>query len=469
MKKLTLKFGLLFFTILLACLNYLPAFTTSNDIVYDGILENQEIPLIIPDNGPKYGEDSAKCVMELSLYREFYRQKNIPDAIKHWRWIFNNCPIATQNTYIDGVKIIKFLISKEKDKAKKQLYIDTLMMVYDKRIKYFPNHYKSGKPQVGYILGRKAVDLYKLSPGKYKETYEIFKESVGLDGNKTKAAVLVYYFRSSIKMVEKGNADKSLIVETYDQISDIVDYNIKNNTKNKDEFIKVQDNIEQTFEPFANCDDLINIYSDKFYNNPGDIELLKKITKILDKKDCVDNELFFDATEQLYSLEPTPKSAFLMGKMAIKKGMDDKAVRYLSEAVKMLEGDAQADSYLLLASVLVNQEDFPYARSCAQKAADIRPNDGRPYILIGDMYAISAKKCGDNDLTSRIAYWTAVDKYKKAKSIDETVKEEALKKINMYSKQFPNSETIFFYNLKEGDTYKIECWINENTIVRAAK
>ncbi len=463
------KIGLLLFIFSISCVNYQPVHAASIEINIPLVDENIGNPNMIQDKGPKYGQDSARCVMELSLYREFYRQKNIPDAIGHWRWVFNYCPLATQNTYIDGVKIVKYLISKENDKINKQKYIDTLMIVYDKRIVYFPNNYKTGKNQIGYILGRKGVDLIKLNPGKYEEAYKTFKESVKLEANNSKAAVLVYYFRSAIKMVEKSKAEKSLILETYDQISDIISFNIANNAKAEKEFIKVQQNVEQTFEPFANCEDLISLYSTKFYDNPEDLDLLKKIIKILDKKDCIDNELFFDATEKLHELEPAPKSAFMMGKMAMKKGMDEKAVRYLSEAAKLLEGDAQADSYLLLASILYKQEDYPYARSCALKAAGIRPGDGRPYLFIGDIYATSAKKCGSNDLTSRAAYWAAVDKYVKAKNVDESIMEEALKKINTYSKQFPNSETIFFYNLSEGDPYKVECWINENTTVRAAK
>ncbi len=467
MKKLLVKIGLLIFIVIsIVGINFLPSFAISNEaevLIVDDTRETEKI------NEPKYGQDSAKCVMELSLYREFFRQKNIPDAITHWKWVFNNCPLATQNTYIDGVKIIKYQISK--DKANKLKYVDTLMMIYDQRIKYFPTNYKTKKNQVGYILGRKGVDLIKLNPDKYEEAYKIFKESVDLENNNSKSAVLVYYFRSTINLVEKGKADKSLIVETYVQISDIIDYNIANNIKYSDDFIKVQENIEQTFEPYASCEDLISIYSQKFNEKPEDVELLRKVTKILDKNDCIDNKLFFDATEMLHQLDPTPKSAFMMGKMAMKKNMLDKANKYLSESAKLMDGDAQADSYLLLASILYKQKDFPGARTYAFKAAQIRPGDGRPYLLIGDIYSASAKSCGSNDLTSRVAYWAAVDKYVKAKSIDNdaTIKEDALRKISIYSKQFPGSETIFFYNLKIGDPYKVECWINENTIVRAAK
>ena len=113
--------------------------------------------------------------------------------------------------------------------------------------------------------------------------------------------------------------------------------------------------------------------------------------------------------------------------------------------------------------------NFPSARTYFLKAAALNPANGELYLLIGDMYAESAKNCGDNDLTSRVAFWVAVDKYYKAKQVDPALAPEADKKIGSYSIYFPAASTIFFYTLKEGDTYRVECWINEDTIVRAAK
>jgi len=30
-------------------------------------------------------------------------------------------------------------------------------------------------------------------------------------------------------------------------------------------------------------------------------------------------------------------------------------------------------------------------------------------------------------------------------------------------------DKVFFHDLKEGDSYQVECWINESTTVRVAK
>ena len=55
----------------------------------------------------KWGNDSINCITNLSLYREYYKQKNYEDALKPWRWSFLNCPRSSGNIYKNGPKRIK--------------------------------------------------------------------------------------------------------------------------------------------------------------------------------------------------------------------------------------------------------------------------------------------------------------------------------------------------------------------------
>lgn len=419
--------------------------------------------------GQKFGKDSLACVEKLSLYIEDYKlwvegtgnDATMENMITSWRWCFVNCPEASQNIYIHGVKIIKNMISDEKDPELKNKLIDTLMMVYDQRIKLFNNE--------GMVLGRKGVDLYKLRPESYEDAYSALKKSVDLVGNKTSSAVLVYYFRLTIKRVKAGLDDSGIIVDAYDQISEIVDYNIKNNPSKRTKFENTKGNIEKSFEPYATCPDLIRIYSKKFQETPDNIDLLKKITKILNKKDCTDDPLFFTTTLKLNELDPSPESAFLIGKMYIKRKEYEKATSYLKKAENLSDDYDRADCFLLLAEAYRNLDQYSTAKINALKAIKIRPNDGNAYLIIGDLYASSAKTCGNNDLTQKTAYWAAVDKYYMAKKVDPDLEAVAQKRIATWSKYFPNSEIIFFHDLKEGDSYTVSCWINEVTKVRAAK
>ncbi len=427
--------------------------------------------LLAQENGEKYGADSITCIQNNSLYYEFYKQwkksdyknESWKDALPSWRWVFINCPRSTINIYLHGEKLMKKLIKSESDKAIKEKYIDTLMMGYDQRIQYF------GKE--GFALGKKGVDLYKLRPSAYEQSYSILKKSIEMQGNKSNGPSLIYYFRSAEKMVKAEKAEKTILLDIYDQSSEIIEYNIKNakDDKKKKSWENVKGNLELSIEPYASCEDLIGMFTPKFEESPNDIELLNKITKKLDKRDCTDSDLFFKATENLHKLQPTAKSARLMGIMYIKKEQYSTAAEYLNESISLCEDpNEKADIHYLLANVYFQIKQYSTARSHCYNAIKLRSNDGKPYILIGDMYVATAKSCGDNDLTKSVAYWVAVDKYKKAKSVDSSVADAANSKIRTYSQYFPATETIFFYDLKKGDSYKVECWINETTTVRTS-
>lgn len=428
----------------------------------------------IPENpdslrqGPKYGEDSATCVINISLYREFFKQwKNsgykadraAEDALRPWRWVFLHCPMGTQNTYIDGPRLMEYRIKKEQDKTIKEKLIDTLMMVYDQRILYFDKE--------GYVLGRKGVDLYQYRPEAIEDIYHTLKRSVLLEGDESASAVLVYYFRAALEMLSQEKIEMTEVLDVYENIEAICEHNIDAGGKGAGNYSNAWSNIELTAESVFSCDDLILSLGKKFENNPNDATLLTKITTILDKKSCTDSELFFKASINLYDVAPTPESAFMIGKMYFKRQEYNNAAKYLQQATGMADSSNVADAYLLLATSYLNLREFSRGRSAAQNASSYRPGDGRPYLLIGDMYAASAGDCGDNKLTKKVAFWAAVDKYYRARAIDPSVEAEATQKINTYTAYFPHTEDVFFYGLKEGDSYTVECWINETTTVRA--
>lgn len=432
---------------------------------------NNQINNYIPDDEPKYGQDSIQCLTNISLYREFFKQwkksnysnESIKDAISPWRWVFMNCPKASLNTYVDGTKIMGHKIMNAKTDEDKAAYLDTLMMVYDKRIKYF------GKE--GYVLGRKGLDRYRynLSSEDIKPAYDILAKSIELEGNDSEYPVVDLFFRTTIDMYKTEQVEKSLILENYDIASKIVDYNIKNDAKYASRFERVKGNIESSFEPFASCEDLIPLYTIKFEEEPDNIELLKKITSMLDKKGCDDSPLYFDVSVKLHDLEPSAESAFHIGKMMYNRQNYTEAITYLTEALGMEDAEMLETCYFALSDSYKNTNDFPSAVKMAKEVIKLNDKDGRPYILIGDMYAETAGKCGSNNLEKKAPYWAAVDQYERAKRIDSELAEVANHRISSYSKQFPTAEMIFFHDYSEGQSYTVECWFTVTTTIRAAK
>ncbi|MEJ5302675.1 MAG: hypothetical protein HPY80_04050 [Bacteroidales bacterium] len=423
---------------------------------------------------PKYGKDSVQCVTNLSLYREPVKQKNYQDAYKPWKWVYENCPCASQFIYVDGIKIQEFRMTKASDPQVKQNIIDSLLGIYDARIKYFPKDNR-GRSQVGNILTRKAIDAFTYNPNRPEDAYNYVKQAIELDGAEVLPEGLQLYLQSAIKMVELNKAEKTIVVDAYDQLSDLMDNAMQivaGDTNAVNKYLVIKNNIESLFEPFATCEDLVNIYQSKFDANPNDIDLLRKITKILEKKKCTDKDLFFAATENLHKLEPSASSAYMMAVKNMKEENWSQAAKYLNESISLFGTEdvlKKEKAYLMLGQVYLAQRNYTAAKSTALKMLETNPYDGNALILLGDAYAFGASTCGDNELSKRAGYWAAVDKYIQARKVDPEVAETANKRIATYSAYFPSIETIFFHGFKEGESYRVECWINETTTVRASR
>ena len=405
----------------------------------------------------KYGKDSVQCVINLSLYREYYKQKNYDDAIKPWRWVYNNCPTSSGNIFKNGPTLIKHLMKKNPEN--KQNYIDTLMIIYDNRIQYF------GKQ--GYVLGKKGADLIKYSPSSFEPAFKILDQSIYLQEKKSDAGCLLAYFKATTLMEKNGKMEKQAVLESYTKVAEIIDYNLVNNPKNEKFYAQASEIIESLFAPYANCDDLIGIFSAKFDASTKDVDFLTRIIKLLDSKECAHNQLYFDAATRLHTLAPSALSASKMGKLNVMKKKYSDAIDYFKQAVELEEdGSIKARYYLELADAYRIFGSYSTARMMAFKSAELRPEWGEPYISIGNIYISSAKKCASSDFEKETVYWVAVDKFIKAKSIDKTLTEKANKSIATYSKYFPNTESCFFNGVESGKSYKVECWINESTKVR---
>jgi tetratricopeptide (TPR) repeat protein len=427
--------------------------------------QNGEEPGVGKLKGAKYGADSATCVVHLSLYREFYKQKNYNDAMPHWRWVFFNCPLSSQNLYIDGVKMISDFMEKATDKALKDKYYDTLLMVYDQRISAFDRE--------AYVLGRKGIDMVTYKPENIEDNYNTLKRSVELGGDETEAATVAYYFQTILGMVQAQKLDKTAVIDGYDQLSNIIDNNLtkaQGDEKKVATWGGVKANIETAFEPFASCDDLIPLYEKKFSENSEDVDMLIKMTSMLDRKGCTGSEIFFAATEKLHKLQPGAKSAYLMGSLSFEKKQYSKASEYLNEAVNLADNNEDKIKALnLLAAVNYQLHNYPQARANAMKILQLNPSYGKAYIFIGDLYAASSSMCTDDDLSGKTVFWAAVDMYQKAKSVDPSTAEEVNNKIGQYSRYYPAKDDLFFRDMHEGQSFTVGCWINETTTIRSLK
>ncbi|MDR0970854.1 MAG: hypothetical protein LBM25_00505 [Bacteroidales bacterium] len=415
-------------------------------------------------------EDSIECIVNLSLYQEFYDQKNYKDAYEPWKNTIKFCPKYHINNYIRGAVILKNMIvtASAQDQQK---YIDELLALYDKRTEYFGQEANN--------IARKAKDLSELRPNEKEKIYNLFKQAVEKGGENGKDLDDPYkplYLKSCFEYLKSINANEeqmSALFDAYDYASESLEYSLEeakkmNDTKNQARIKEYILAIEQIIEPFASCDKIAPIYQAKFDKEPNNLELLKKITTALEKKGCIKTDLFFNATENLHKLDPSSKSALMMGQMLVGRDRQKEAVDFFKEALdKATNDDDKAKACLLWAQTLMATNQYSQARSAFYEVSKYDASkEGEALYCIAYMYLSSAASCASHEGKIRGAAWAAYDKARKAKELDPSISEKCDALMRSAQGQWPTTENAFFYEITNGQSYTVGCWIGETTTVR---
>lgn len=428
-----------------------------------------------------YGADSATCVRVLSTFQEYVKQNALEEAYPTWSVLFREFPKCSQSVYSNGVNILKKKMQSAKTGKEQQLWVDTLMMVYDQRIKYFAA--KSKLYGEAYLLGRKGVDLAKYRKGAMDEAYNILLKSIDLGGKSSEYAVIQTAMQTVIAQYNVEKIDASVVVDKYLQFSDIL---AQKKAEDKEKLANAKDDkAKQKAEAdlatctqveggvlslFSNstaaqCDVLVKAFSGKFNENPNDLELCNKIVKVLSAKECTDAQLYEDAVSKVIANNPTETACFGFARMLEKRGKEDEAIDNYKKAISLAETDTMKAKYnCSIAKILQKKGQAANARTYAREAINLNPNYGLPYIIIATLYG--SNPVGEDAFDRSKTYWLVIDKLQKAKAVDPSVANEAQQLINRYIGSCPKKEEAFMHSVTPGMSISIGGWIGETTTAR---
>ncbi len=419
--------------------------------------------------------NEGECLTQYSLFYEFYKQDNYADAMKHWRYVYANAPGLRKTTYTAGEKMFTKFRKEAEDPAVKEAYLDSILQIYDARAKCYPK-------DEGMLKGKTARQLYlHRKDDNIARIYELTEESMAIRGNETEYYLLVPYYLMNIEKYNAKEIDEKGLIEIYDKIKTIVDWNLENNEKKKQKYQDAIDSITPTHEgvvdqsiknEIQDCPSAKSYYEPKFRETPDDISLLKKIYGTFIKMDCTDDPLFLEVAERYNTLEPSVKKCRYLAGAYYKQGNEAKAFELFNSGLNQAtDPEDKADIYWSMAKIeRYDKKDFGTARKYAKLAAENRPGWGKPYMFIGEMYAASGARCkASNEFLGWAVSWVAVDMFAKAKKIDPSVTDKANKMIGKYAAYFPEREVLFQRDMAEGSSYTVGCWIGATTTVRAKK
>lgn len=405
---------------------------------------------------PKYAkwgdtpEERQQNILNSNFFKEACDNKDYVGATRYLQELIAKCPKASENTFVRGITLYKNKINRAKSLDEKNMYVDSLLLLYDLRNEYFGDHAKRGS---AYILDRKAREYLTYKPNDRAGIREAFRKAIEVGGAQTDPETIAVYFTNLCE--DYKNTDEVMpdeVLAEYDRLAPFFE--------NNPAAAEYKNQFDAAFglSGAASCENLESLFSAKLAAAPDDVDLLAQAVGLMSRANC-DSEFYFATAEKYYEVKPSSETAMFLAQAFQNKGDFTKAKTYLNEALAVEQDATERQSLLVrIALVGIAANEIPDAASAARQARDLNPEDGVPYFILAQCYASSAAACGG--FSGQAVYWAAYDTITKALELlpsDSEYVEPAKKLQSSYRSSFPNSEECFFNELSEGARYTITC------------
>jgi hypothetical protein len=430
-----------------------------------------------------------------SVYRGLVKTNNFTEALAPWKEVYEAAPAADGRRdfhYTDGIKIYRSFFDNETDEAKKKEYIDHILRLYDEAIACYDakviqmscNTDECYDKQISSLYARKAYDMYYYFRIPYSQTAQTLQNAIDRGKVNTQYTVVVPYADIAVYQFTNENISKEEARRIHDVLLDLCEQNISNGNQYAAYYQQARDAMKGKFREIEDyifdCDYFKELLRPDYDANSDDPQLARELYNQLRQRGCTEEDPFLAQLagqwEQYAAEENARRQAEFeasnpgfMARKAYEAGDFIGAMEKYREAIEKSEEDAEkAEYHLAVASILFRQLDKSGdARSEARTAASLNPSWGRPYVLIGDIYAKAARNCGDS-WNQRLAVLAAYDKwaYAKSQELDEQILDDVNTKMSRYRSSFPTKDEGFMRGVKPGSRAQVGCWIGETVQVR---
>lgn len=443
-----------------------------------------------------FSQSNEDCFSNLSIFAEYAKVKNYNAAYEPWLKVKAQCPELNSAIYIYGERLLKNFI-KISEGVEKDKYKEDLLALYNEWLKYFPKS-KSGKNETGKILAIKAQSMITYKLANNQAIYDVYDEAFNKDPKSFKSPKGLYnYFKIYFNLYKENSSNVSLeeVFEKYEDLSEKFEFEMEAYTSKLDVLLKKEENndpissrelrnkkvyevnmvacntylnnLNAIIAKESTCENLIPLYRKNFDKFKSDAVWLNRSASRMDSKDCSDDPLFVELVEALHDLNPSANSAYYLGLLNDKKGETKLAIDFYNESIALETSSLKkAKTLYKIALKFKKSRQYSQSRKYALKALGFQPSMGKAYLLIGNLYASSANKCGTTQFMKRSIYWLAAKEAEKAASVDASIRKTANKTALSYNGRAP-SKTDIFSEAMSGKTISIKCWIGKKVTVPA--
>ncbi|RLD24395.1 MAG: hypothetical protein DRI71_02675, partial [Bacteroidetes bacterium] len=349
----------------------------------------------IAQPGWNWPEDKAKAEEKNVLYADAVKMGDFKGAIPALQYLIEVAPNLNKSLYQNGSKIYDNLAKVEKDPTQKAVYIDSLMWMYDMRMKHFGDSVN--------VMNRKVFKAYKYSIKDYDKSewlLEMFDITYEISGSKVMDQNLLAYMNViKVNKLAKKNLTDEQVLERYERISEVIDGKVKAieaKGGSTDRLMKQKNAIDKILTEIVtiDCDFVHDTMGPKFEATPDDIKLVKRMFSFMLTGKCTSSDLFLEVSKQLYKLEPDFGVAKLIGTKCLAAGNYSCASNYYNEALAHTDdGTKKAEIYIQMGKMEIKRKNKSAARANFRKAISSDAANKEPWVLIGDLYYHSYEQC----------------------------------------------------------------------------
>lgn len=432
-----------------------------------------------------FAQQDEECTLNLTLMNDNVKTKKYDEAYEPFMKVRNKCPKFNYAIYYYGERVLKHKIDNSSG-AQQLDYIKDLMLLWDQGMENYPSKYSKGE-----VLVDKALIMYdnqKALGLTDKQVYDAFDKAYKEDlENFTSTKGLYVYFTKIVDLQKAGEADLQEVFDKYDDVSDKISTEVENFSeklnkyiekeeagqaltskdqkykKNYEDYLEAYDKISGSIDTYlgqlANCENLIPLYQKEFPSKKSDAVWLKRAVSRMYNKECTDDPLYIDLVKAYDAADASSDTKYFVATILYKQGKDKEGDSYIKQAYD-LETDTYKKGKLAnrIAGTFKSKGQYGDARNYYREALKLNPSDGTPHLRIAQMYASSAKNCGDGAFNQRAVFWYAADEAAKAGRVDPRLKSTADATANSYRANAPTKSEIFTAG-NGGTTIQIGCWI----------
>ena len=394
-------------------------------------------------------EQRKSNMLANQFLKESVDNKDYKAAAGYLKQLLDQAPKGAQGIYTNGIKLYKTLINTAKTEEQRNVYIDSLLYVYDVRLQAFANHSRYGKD---YILDRKAREYLTYKPEDREGVRKIFTEAIAATEEKTGKAnqeLVAIYFSNLCEDYKNNLVDATIVISEYDRFSPLFE-------GAEGEAAELKNQFDTAFgaSGAASCENLESLFSKKLAEKPEDVALLGQAVSLMSRAQC-NSDFFFNTAEKFYSLKPSSETALFLAQGFQGRSEFDKAMKYLNEALAAETDNAErAKLYTRIGFISIQTGDHSNAMNAAKEIKTLEPTNGYAPYIMAQCYAATAS----GDFSAQAGYWAAYDTMNQAIELlgsEPAIQEAAKKMASAYRGSFPTKEECFFNEVSAGARYTV--------------